>query len=76
MPYANFGEITFRALGCIEEALPRTLASKALPTEGGDFYRTFYALATQDFAGVAYELEALDLTVEGSVTWAGREAVR
>ncbi len=41
-----------------------------------DHYWTFYALLTDEICGISYELSPLDLTVEGPVTWAGREAVR
>lgn len=41
-----------------------------------DHYWTFYALRTDDICGISYELRPLDLTVEGPVVWAGREAVR
>ena len=41
-----------------------------------DHYWTFYALLTDEICGISHELGRLDLTVEGTVTWAGREAVR
>jgi len=42
-----------------------------------DHYWTFYALLTDEICGISHELSSLDLiTVEGSVVWAGREAVR
>lgn len=41
-----------------------------------DHYWTFYALRTDQICGISYELERLDLTVEDSVSWAVREAVR
>jgi len=41
-----------------------------------DHYWTFYALRTDEICGISHELRPLDLTVEGTVTWAGREAVR
>lgn len=41
-----------------------------------DHYWTFYPLLTDEICGISYELRPLDLTVEGRVSWAGREAVR
>ncbi len=41
-----------------------------------DHYWTFYALRTDEICGISYELRPLDLTVEGPVIWAGREAMR
>jgi hypothetical protein len=41
-----------------------------------DHYWTFYALRTDEICGISYELRPLDLTVEGPLVWAGREAVR
>jgi len=41
-----------------------------------DHYWTFYALRTDEISGISYRLRPLDLTVEGTVVWAGREAVR
>jgi hypothetical protein len=41
-----------------------------------DHYWTFYPLLTDNICGISYELRPLDLTVEGSVSWAGRDAVR
>lgn len=41
-----------------------------------DHYWTFYPLLTDEICGISYELHPLDLTVEDSVSWAGREAVR
>ena len=41
-----------------------------------DHYWTFYALLTDEICGISGELSRLDLTVEGPVTWAGREAWR
>jgi hypothetical protein len=40
-----------------------------------DHYWTFYPLLTDEICGISYELRPLDLTVEGPVRWAGREAV-
>ncbi len=42
----------------------------------GDHYWTFYPLLTDEICGISGELRPLDLTVEGPLTWAGREAVR
>jgi hypothetical protein len=41
-----------------------------------DHYWTFYPLLTDEICGISYELRSLDLRVEGTVLWAGREAVR
>jgi hypothetical protein len=41
-----------------------------------DHYWTFYPLLTDEICGISHELRSLDLTVEGPVVWAGREAVR
>jgi hypothetical protein len=41
-----------------------------------DHYWTFYPLLTDDICGISFELSNLDLAVEGTVAWAGREAVR
>ena len=41
-----------------------------------DHYWTFYALLTDDISGISDRLRPLDLTVEGTTVWAGREAVR
>ena len=41
-----------------------------------DTYWTFYPLVTDGMTGISHELSRLDLSVEGSVPWAGREAVR
>lgn len=41
-----------------------------------DHYWTFYALLTDEISGISGRLRHLDLTVEGTVVWAGREAVR
>ena len=41
-----------------------------------DHYWTFYALRTDEICSISYELHPLDLTVAGTVVWAGREAVR
>jgi hypothetical protein len=41
-----------------------------------DTYWSFYPLLTDEICGISHELRPLDLTVEGSVSWAGREAVR
>lgn len=41
-----------------------------------DHYWTFYPLLTDEICGISYELERLELRVEGQVPWAGREAVR
>ena len=41
-----------------------------------DTYWTFYPLVTDGMAGISHELSRLDLRVEGSAPWAGREAVR
>ena len=41
-----------------------------------DHYWTFYALLTDEISGISNRLRPLDLTVEGTVVWAGREAVR
>ena len=41
-----------------------------------DHYWTFYALRTDEICGISYELECLELRVEGRAQWAGREAVR
>jgi hypothetical protein len=41
-----------------------------------DSYWTFYALLTDEISGISSRLRPLDLTVEGTVVWAGREAVR
>ena len=41
-----------------------------------DHYWTFYALRTDEICSISYELARLDLTVEGPLSWAGREAVR
>lgn len=41
-----------------------------------DNYWTFYPLLTDEICGISHELRPLDLTVEGSVSWVGREAVR
>lgn len=41
-----------------------------------DHYWTFYALRTDEICGISGELSPLGLTVEGPVTWAGREAWR
>jgi hypothetical protein len=41
-----------------------------------DHYWTFYALRTDEICGISHELRPLDLTVEGTVVWVGREAVR
>ena len=41
-----------------------------------DHYWTFYPLLTDEICGISYELEGLELRVEGQVQWAGREAVR
>ena len=43
---------------------------------GTDHYWTFYPLLTDEICGISYELRPLDLRVEGTVMWAGREAVR
>ena len=40
-----------------------------------DHYWTFYPLLTDEICGISYELRPLDLRVEGTVMWAGREAV-
>ena len=40
----------------------------------GDHYWTFYALRTDEICGISGELLPLDLTVDGPVVWAGREA--
>jgi hypothetical protein len=42
----------------------------------GDHYWTFYPLLTDEICGISGELRPLDLTVEGPVTWADREAWR
>ncbi len=41
-----------------------------------DHYWTFYALLTDEISGISGRLRPLDLTVEGTTVWAGREAVR
>ena len=41
-----------------------------------DHYWTFYALLTDEISGISNRLRHLDLTVEGTVLWAGREAMR
>ena len=41
-----------------------------------DHYWTFYPLLADEICGISYELRHLDLRVEGTVMWAGREAVR
>jgi hypothetical protein len=41
-----------------------------------DHYWTFYALLTDEICGISHELRPLDLTVEGPLLWADREAVR
>ena len=41
-----------------------------------DHYWTFYALRTDEISGISGRLRSLDLAVEGTVVWAGREAVR
>jgi hypothetical protein len=41
-----------------------------------DHYWTFYPLLADEICGISYELCPLDLRVEGTVMWAGREAVR
>lgn len=41
-----------------------------------DHYWTFYALRTDEICGISGELRPLDLTVEGPIAWAGREAWR
>jgi hypothetical protein len=41
-----------------------------------DHYWTFYPLLTDEICGISYALRPLELTVEGTVMWAGREAVR
>jgi len=41
-----------------------------------DHYWTFYALRTDEISGISGRLRPLNLTVEGPVVWAGREAVR
>ena len=41
-----------------------------------DHYWTFYALLTDEISGISGRLRPLDLTVEGTLLWAGREAVR
>jgi hypothetical protein len=41
-----------------------------------DHYWTFYALLTDEICGISGELSPLELTVEGPLVWAGREAVR
>jgi len=41
-----------------------------------DHYWTFYPLLTDEICGISGELRPLDLTVDGPVTWAGREAWR
>jgi hypothetical protein len=41
-----------------------------------DHYWTFYALLTDEICSISHELSFLDLTVEDSVSWARREAVR
>jgi hypothetical protein len=41
-----------------------------------DHYWTFYALLTDEISGISNRLRPLDLTVEGTTVWAGREAVR
>ncbi len=41
-----------------------------------DHYWTFYALLTDEICSISHGLSFLDLTVEDSVSWAGREAVR
>ena len=41
-----------------------------------DHYWTFYALLTDEICGISGELSPLDLTVEGTLVWAGRDAVR
>jgi hypothetical protein len=37
---------------------------------------TFYALRTDEICTISPELRPLDLTVEGTVVWVGRQAVR
>ncbi|MDP9410858.1 MAG: hypothetical protein M3P70_10215 [Actinomycetota bacterium] len=41
-----------------------------------DHYWTFYALLTDEICGISRRLRPLDLTVEGPLWWAGREAYR
>jgi hypothetical protein len=41
-----------------------------------DHYWTFYPLLTDEICTISHELRSLDLTLEGPVVWAGREAVR
>ena len=41
-----------------------------------DHYWTFYPLLTDKICGISYALRPLELRVEGTVMWAGREAVR
>lgn len=41
-----------------------------------DHYWTFYVLLTDEICGISSELRPLDLAVEGTVEWAGREALR
>ena len=41
-----------------------------------DHYWTFYPLLTDEICGISYALRPLELRVEGTVMWAGREAVR
>jgi hypothetical protein len=41
-----------------------------------DHYWTFYALLTDEISGVSGRLRPLDLAVEGTGVWAGREGVR
>jgi hypothetical protein len=40
-----------------------------------DPYWTFYPLLTDGICSISHELRRLDLTVEGTVVWSGREAV-
>src|SRR5919107_1312356 len=41
-----------------------------------DHYWTFYALLTDEICGISGELSPLELTVDGPLVWAGRQAVR
>ncbi len=41
-----------------------------------DHYWTFYPLLTDEICGISHELRPLELTAEGPVVWAGREALR
>jgi hypothetical protein len=41
-----------------------------------DHYWTFYPLLTDEICGISFELQELELRVEDTLRWAGRDAVR